>query len=220
MRVISVQSLIDFAVIFDHIEDMETKASLRKALLPFDYTRLDNLIKVISKAAVEIERIADFQKEKEDVVVAQLLDDLSVDPLERRRAVIIKSIQDRLNVKLINKSKAIYRGNDGIFYIISVYKRYVGNDGNFWYALQGKWVDLFKENPNSLLILAMSDLNDYVQIPWNIFATILGDLNLVQKDNGFYYQISICDNDGDFKLLMPRSGKFFSLRPYSIKSKS
>jgi hypothetical protein len=101
-----------------------------------------------------------------------------------------------------------------------VSKRYVGNEENFWYALQGRWVDLFKENPHSFLILAMTDSESYIQIPWNVLATVLGGLNLVEKGNKIYYQIALCDNDGDLQLRMPRNGSNFSLHPYTLKSQT
>ncbi len=237
VRIISVDALIELAGLIEVAVDQETEDALRTALLPVEYTRLDHIIELLSKLAIDVDRASqvDDSLDEEDLVTepsiqlgpteknsepvnAVLRTSKSSDwlTLEVLREMILTSVETSFKSRAQKISKSRYVIDNNIHLIISLSKRYLRSDQAYWYALQSKWKELLSSE-NSCLCLGMQDEKYYFRIPGPVALSFTEFMNRTQKAGSAYWHVVLNKQDQAILLNLPKAAKLLDLSEFKVE---
>ena len=201
IRIISMDALIKLVKIKETTDEQNTLSKIKSLLVPFEYTRVDNLIEVLFTAAKDVEgSVEEGLPEQDEEGSCKPSKGKKIKTTERAiiediRSKIINDFSRRANVSLINKSKALFWSPDKESRVAcTISKHYPSStSADYWYAYHPKW-DLFLANGKfQHLLLGCVDKNNYFSIPRDFINKNSQKMPKTCNDDGEprYWHISI-----------------------------
>jgi len=140
MRLLSVEALLRLVNLVEKTDSEHTEEKIRSLLVPFEYTRLDDLIDIVFTTATESSE--DVEQPMAEVLLREKgATSFSVTPkeiLEKVRDSIVNAFATKNDIKLIRKSKVLYWDDSHKFRIAcAISKRYADSGAVYWYAYGG-----------------------------------------------------------------------------------
>ena len=223
MRLISIDALKSLVRLKESAEEDETLSKIRNLLVPFEYTRVDNIIDAIFATAKDVEAGADAENDEPDV--AKVNGDSS--PVQRRtpahvlqalRGRMINAIASKLGVSLIAHKRALHRSADGKARVAcSMSKPY---DGGlyYWYAYHPAWDDFLAEADDAVFALGCVDRDVAYAIPYTVIHGALASLNTTVRDDGkkYWHVVLERDTQGSLGLVLPRKSTRLDMSGYAV----
>jgi hypothetical protein len=221
-RIISTEALVKLVELKVKSDEDETTEKIRSLLIPFEYTRLDNIIDVMFAAAKDVEAGAEEAEQIPDEVENETNDgEYKQDRtpkaiLDRVRRRALDALGKRENTTLIAHKRAQYwSGDKKVRVVCSVSKLY--NRGYYWYAFYPHQQKFLSEAEDSFVLLGCVDSQLAYAIPYEIISGILPYLNTTENDHRTYWHIHLQPSgNGDFYLPIPKKGEKFDLKPFKL----
>jgi len=218
-RVISVDALIKLLDLKIHSDEDETTKKIRNLLIPFEYTRLDNIIDVIFTAAKDaetsIEEVVSKEKEttngsteeiKQEHTPRQILDKVRDDALA--------ALGKHEKTNLIAHKRAQYWNSDQtVRAVCPVSKKY--EKGDFWYAFHPAQNEFLKGGQSGFLLLCCLNHPYTYAIPYNVLEKLLPDMYKTEGEDRYYWHVNVYPDEQGKYFLKPKHDRFY-LEPYQI----
>jgi len=230
MRLISIDALLKLVVLKENSGLPETGRQIRSILTPMEYTRLDNMIEVMFATATDVEAvIAEANASSDQDAIPESKEeeggsgweftDFAV--LDSKRSEIVDAVGNKIGVKLIKKSRALFWDAPHEKRIAcSISKRYP-KSVRYWYAYHPEWNEFLQEGKDSYFVLGCMDLDVAFAIPLNVMAANLDGLNTTTTSKKTYWHFHVveAENSG-YAVLLPHYGKQLPLDEFRIAVKS
>jgi hypothetical protein len=223
-RIISTEALVKLVELKVKSDEDETIEKIRSLLIPFEYTRLDNIIDVMFTAARDVEAGADEvdQIQEEESVVNERdgykQDHTPRDILEKVRKSAVDSLANREGVNLIAHKRVQFWSSDKkVRAVCPVSKKY--GQGYYWYGFNPRQKDFLAEADSGFLVMACVDLQFAFAVPYEVLEPIIPYLNVTENDEGithWHLQINPPEN-GEYQFVIPKKGEKLSLKKYEIQ---
>ena len=196
IRLISVEALSKLVAIKERTEDPTTK-KIHDLLVPFEYTKLDQIIDVVFDVA-EDATVTQEVRAPENLDETPITESVTTstsssesDPVEQMRQRIVASVSRRYR-PIVKKSGALYWSVDKqLRAAIGVSSHYESRSWPYWYAYHPQWDSFLKEAAIGLYILGCADLNVAFAIPFQDIHRLLGRLRKTQKGTRMYWHIDL-----------------------------
>ena len=223
-RIISTEALVKLVELKVKSDEDETVEKIRSLLIPFEYTRLDNIIDVMFTAARDVEAGADevdqIQEEESTVTESDgyKQEHTTRDILEKVRKNAVNSLALREGVNLIAHKRVQFWSSDKkVRAVCPVSKKY--GKGCYWYALHPRQKDFLAEGEKSFLLMACVDLGVSFAVPYSILEGLIPYLGTTDKDeevSHWHLQINPPEN-GEYQFVIPKKGEKLGLKKYEIQ---
>jgi hypothetical protein len=203
-RLISIEALIKLMFINEELGQTGLQDKVRRILLPFEYTKVDNIVDLVFETQQETElkavALADNDDDVEENVQTGNTGKWKFTPtaeLEAKREAIVNSFFKKLGKKANRLSRANFstEAND-LHVTCAVSKRYKRESQPYWYALHPRWLTFLEEAKESFFVLGCMDRNEAYAIPLDDLKKLLPDLNQTVKSEKSYWHVALT-NDND-----------------------
>lgn len=223
IRIIGVEALINLVRVKESADSPETIDKIRKLLIPMEYTRVDGLVDIVFSATKDLEDSLEMDVAPND--------DASIDQDENGRTspeiigsyrdAIIEKISNKLDTKLLRRSRAIFSSSDQsirVACVISKRYEYKGNSQKYWYAYHEKWNEYLREGRDSYLALGCIDKKDFFLLPKIAIDHCLPSMNTTtRKDGKVYWHIRLVENDDGEPALRLKPGVDMPISQFMVR---
>ncbi len=224
-RIISTEALVKLVELKVKSDEDETVEKIRSLLIPFEYTRLDNIIDVVFTAARDVEAGADeadqIQDEESSATESESYkqEHTPRDILERVRKSAVDAVAVKEGVSLIaHKRSQFWDGSKNVRVVCRISKRY--DTGYYWYGFNPRLRSFLSESDRGILVLACVGLDILFAIPFaDLEKNIIPYLNATENSDQlshWHLLISPAEN-GEYQLALPKKGEKLSLKKYEIQ---
>lgn len=222
-RIISTEALLKLVELKVKSDEDETTEKIRSLLIPFEYTRLDNIIDVMFTAAKDVEAgIEEVEQplsdekptEHEESVYKQ--DHTPKAILDKIRRDALDALGKREGVTLIAHKRAQYwSGDKKVRVVCPVSKLY--DTGYYWYAFHPHQKRFLSEAEHGFFMLGCVDRAIAYVLPYKFISDLLPYLNTTPMDEKTYWHIHLQPgSNGEYFLLVPKKGEKINLKPYEL----
>jgi hypothetical protein len=229
IRLISADALIKLVQLKEDSDGPETDRKIRSLLAPMEYTRLDGMIDIMFTTAKDVEAAVvqaggEVSEEDGDAAASgeakSSWEFTNIAVLDAKRSEIINAISDKLSVKLIKKSRALFwDAPHEVRIACSISKRYTKRSANpYWYAYHPQWDEFLQDGQNSYFVLGCMDLQFAFAIPLKIIRENLAALNTTTTERSTYWHIHLAEpQKNEYALLLPKLSKQLPLADFRVK---
>jgi hypothetical protein len=231
IRLISADALMKLVRLKENSEGTETASKIRSILTPMEFTRLDQMVDVMFTTAVDIESAGEevsTDLEDHDIPATENIGsdkskgtwqftDSSL--LQSHRQKIISSIETKIGIKLINKSRALYWDAAHKARVACTISKHYSRHRycSYWYAYHPQWDEFLREGAESYFVLGGMDIPGAFAVPWKIIHSALPSLNTTTTDRGTYWHIHVAEpKPNSYALLLPKKSEQLPLDEYRI----
>lgn len=223
-RIISTEALIKLVELKVKSDEDETTEKIRSLLIPFEYTRLDNIIDVMFTAAKDVEAgIEETDQISEESIpesrgkecIQEHTPKAILDGVRKRA---LDALGKREGVTFIaNKRAQYWSGDKKVRVVCPVSKLY--EKGNYWYAFHPRQQHFLADAERGYFMLGCVDSDIAYAIPNKKIVELLPYLNTTPKEDGkTYWHIHLHPaDDGSYHLLIPKKGEKMNMEPYEVK---
>lgn len=200
MRLISIDALLRLLKLKEEVEDPDILSRIHEILIPHEFTRLDPIIE-IAFAAVE-----DVKQEPEAIGedVTTHINGKKFTPAAFHNECI-KRIEDKLNVTLIRKSRALFETPDKTIKILCTVSRLHKNVNKYWFAFHPHQDIFLSGAETSYVSFGCGDASTLFMIPLAEFKPWLVNFNKTERIDRFYWHVQIKKTAKNF-VVTGRSG--------------
>jgi hypothetical protein len=221
-RLISVEALTKLMFINEEFGATGLQDKVRRILLPFEYTRVDNIVDLVFETQQETETKATAEADNAE----DGKDDISTEDaqkwiftpkaeLESKRLAIVEAFFKRHGKQASRRSRVNFSDQDDAFHVTcAVSKRYKRDYQPYWYAIHPPWIQFLEEGKESYFVLGCMDRNEAFAIPLTELKAVLPDLNQTIKPDKNYWHIPLTSDDGSIKLNLSKVGQLMDLTSY------
>jgi hypothetical protein len=205
-------------------DEDETTEKIRNLLVPFEYTRLDNIIDVMFAAAKDVGASTIEAEPPSETVSADCDEDSSYKQehtpksiLDSVRGEAIAALSVREGVSLIAHKRAqFWSGDKSVRAVCPVSKRY--RTGYYWYAFHPHQRSFIAEAQKGFLLLGCLDSDVTYALPSKVIEELVPYLNTTENDDRVYWHIHLQPSDDlGYQLLVPKKGQKVSMKQFEIK---
>jgi hypothetical protein len=200
IRLISVDALLSLARLKQAADDPETVRKIRALLIPFDYTRLDEIIDVMFSTAKDVSgsdevvsEDAPAADEESGATLAPLVDR---DAESAKRDELIRGLSAKYGRALIKKSRATYWTSTHDFRVVcSISKAYTRKSiYRYWYAFHPKWKEFLSGCADSYIAWGCLDRDHAFLLPYAELEPLLSRMATTTCPTGaIYWHIKIVE---------------------------
>jgi hypothetical protein len=220
-RIISTEALVKLVELKIKSEEDKTTEKIRNLLVPFEYTRLDNIIDVMFAAAKDVEASAgDEDQQPEELKPVSGTEyrqqHTPREVLDYVRDSALEALGKRDHVALIAHKRVQYWSADKkVRVVCPVSKQY--DTGGYWYAFHPHQQSFLVEADRSYLVLGCVGSKVAYALPYHVMAGLLPYLNKTEKTDRSYWHIHLERSEtGDYCLLLPKKGDKLRLKEYEF----
>ncbi len=223
-RVISMEALLQLLELNIKSDEEETTAKIRSLLVPFEYTRLDNIIDIMFTTAKDVESTIDTVEDfKETISTADKnisynkQEHTSKEILDKVRKISLDGLALRENTTFIAYKRAQFWNIDKkIRAVCIVSKRY--SKGNYWFIYHPHQDRFLADGEKSFYLLGCADSSITYALPYKVINELLPYLNTTEKEDArTYWHIHIrAAENGSYEMLVPKRSSVLNLKPYEI----
>lgn len=210
MRMISAESLLKIVSLKESSEDEETLNKIRSLLIPFEYTRLDNIIDIVFTTVTDASASENVSVNVEDSDQDLSLkekhskqDRTDINVIKSIRSRIIEKLGKTMSVSLIAKSRALFWTSDKTIRVACTISKPYTRGSDYWYALHKKWLDFLKEGTEGLYVLGFVDERKFVAIPITVMEQNVDKYYKTTQNNNLYWHILVDKTAGGYSLNIP-----------------
>ncbi|MEZ5831191.1 MAG: hypothetical protein R3D05_08415 [Dongiaceae bacterium] len=222
-RIISTDALVKLVELKVNSDEDETTEKIRNLLVPFEYTRLDNIIDVMFATARdasastienELPSAGANAEDEEDVSYKQEHTPKAI--LDEVRKNSIAALAQREGVSLIAHKRAqFWSGDKTVRAVCPVSKRY--QSGGYWYAFHPHQRAFISEAVNGYLLLGCLDNDFTYALPSKVIEEVIPHLNTTENENRKYWHIHLQRTDSGYQLLVPKKGQKLNMKKFEIR---
>ncbi len=221
-RIVSAESLIKLVNIKEKTGEENALASIRSLLMPFEYTRIDEIIDIIftltqgARPFPSLNPSDDFPDipKPNGKTVRNRTPSQAINELRHR---IIKALSNSLAINFVAHKQALFWTLDQrtrVSCVIS--KRYEGGY-NYWYSYQSLQDKFLVEGEIGYYVLGCIDKQVAYAIPYPFITSQLPNLNTTIRDSAMYWHIKLEDSkERGMLLILQGQGKRLSLDEFKI----
>jgi hypothetical protein len=221
-RIISTDALVKLVELKVKSDEDETTEKIRSLLVPFEYTRLDNIIEVMFAAAKDVETAANEEEltptigMAEDSRAGHKQDHTPKSDLDGIRDLSLAALGRRERIAFIAHKRAQYWDSEKkIRAVCPVSKLYPR--GYYWYGFHPHQQKFLSEAERGFLLLGCMDSEFTYALPFQIISEALPYLNTTVKSDRMYWHIHLHpSDDGGYQLLIPKKNHKLDLEPYTL----
>jgi hypothetical protein len=226
MRLISVEALVKLAVLKESTDEEDTLEKIRNILVPFEYTRLDNIIDVMFSAAKDAEaQVAEREEGPAEEAAEAESDGLreqtwtDTASLQEKRKAIISALGRREGRPLIAKSRTQYWSSDqSLRACCTISKRYDRGIYRYWYAYHPRWDSFLGEGQIAYFVLGGMDIPIAFAVPLEVMREHRDELNTTTRPTGeTYWHIHVAEQPPEhYVLVLHKSGAYLPIDEYAF----
>jgi hypothetical protein len=213
IRLISVDALLSLARLKQEADDPETVRKIRALLIPFDYTRLDEIIDVMFSTAKDVSRSDEVAEEDASAADkeagATLAPSVDREAVSAKRDELIRGLSAKYQKSLIKKSRATYWTSAHDFRVVcSISKAYAQKSiYRYWYAFHPQWNEFLAGCADSYIAWGCLDRDTAFVLPYSELEPLLCKMATTVRPNGaMYWHIKIVEKSpGSFFLRLTDS---------------
>ncbi len=225
VRIISVDALAKLVFVNDQFKSMQMLEKIRRILLPFEYTRVDNIVELVFEAQQEAEVKQSVDENDEDELeTSQSSSTRSLDATPReiiaaKKKEIAEAFFRSRGTTFSQKTKMWFSSSDGSCNIVcAISKRYMRDYQPYWYAFHPDWLGNIQNGSEGYFILGCADSNIAYVLPRKFMEDNLENLNMTEKEGGrSYWHIALNSDEGVIKLNLSKIGRKVDLAPYRFE---
>jgi hypothetical protein len=221
IRVISVDALTKLLKLKINSDEEETTTKIRSILIPFEYTRLDNIVDVIFTAAKDVETGSEGASEGKEIAsppggeVRQERTPREI--LDKVTNEALAALGKKENVHLIAYKRLLYWNSDRNVRAVCPFSKQYPN-GEFWYGFRPRHKEFLKDCERGYLILCCLNHPYAYAIPYREIEQLLPSLYMTEE--GHYWHINIFPDERGEYYLKPKQGNNFYLKPFRLETKT
>jgi len=228
IRLISVDALLRLVDLKEKTDEDETLTKIQSLLVPFEYTRLDNIIDVVFTAAQDVEAAVEIESHDVESKASSSSGDVAGGHTQQRtpqaimtdiKQRIVKVISEREGVSLIAHKRSLFWSPDHkVRAITSVSKFYDVGAGYYWYAFHPSWKAFLEAGENGYHVLGCVDKDYAFALPRDVLLGVLDNLNATEKDGEpHHWHIHVVlDEKGEPSLVVHKTGERLPLGKYKV----
>lgn len=229
IRLISADALLRLVDLKEKTDEDETLSKIQSLLVPFEYTRLDNIIDVVFATAKDVESAVESEaQDVEDAVSpSQSSSSAGYVPQHTPQAImtdirkkIVKSISAREKVSFLAHKRSLYWSPDHkTRAIVSVSKLYDVRNGYYWYGFHPQWKAFLEAGDVGFHVLGCVGQDYAFALPKGMILGVLDKLNVSEKDGELHHwHIHIeHDDSGEPSLVLHKTGERIPLSDYKVQ---
>ena len=227
VRIISVDALAKLVFVNDQFQSMQMLEKIRRILLPFEYTRVDNIVELVFEAQqeAEVKQSVEEDEENEEEVNGKLsssarsLDATPREIIGAKKQEIAEAFFRSRGKSFSQKTKTWFSSTDGSCSIVcAISKRYLRDYQPYWYAFHPDWLENIRKGNDGYFILGCADNTIAYALPRQFMEENLQNLNMTEKEGGkSYWHIALNNDESVIKLNLSKIGKKVDLTPYRIE---
>ncbi len=222
IRLISIDALLKLARLKQETEDPETSEKIRTLLVPFDNTRLDEIIDVMFSTAADVSTPSadvagdiDEAANQEETLISHAIDPTAISVT---LDAVIDAVSKKLQTGFVKKTRATYWDSSHALRVIcSISKPYNKGIYRYWYAYHPAWDDFLEDGETSYVVWGCLDLRKAFVIPRSEFKVHLSNMITTTRPDGkMYWHVKILEKEPDTYYLQIPQGKDLALKPYEL----
>ncbi len=214
IRIISIDALLRLVSIKEEVEDPQIIQRIHSILIPREFTRLDEIADILFSAAEDIKQ---DQVATEGVSVDKKSKEPKFTPVAFHDACISR-IQAALRGKLIKRSRAQYSSPDKSMIVnCAVSKEYdPETNPSYWFAFHPHQKESLKSTPKPYVAFGCGTSKRVLLIPFADFEPWLEGMGTTQKDDQYYWHVTIRRKGDKYFLHRKKGQKIIDLTPYAL----
>jgi len=225
IRLISIDALFRLVDLKESAEEDETINKIQGILVPFEYTRLDNIIDIVFTAARDVEAVV--ESEVEDVTTAPEGIETATTQEHTPQAVmisirnrIVESISSREGINLITQTRSKFWTPDhDVRVIATISKFYDEGRGGYWYGCRPQQREFLENGDTGFYVLGCVGRDHAFALPKEFILDVLDQMNTTTNDDGeiLHWHIHLeLDEQGDPQLIVHRTSERVPVNPYKL----
>ncbi|OEJ65970.1 hypothetical protein [Magnetovibrio blakemorei] len=228
IRLISADALLRLVDLKEKTDEDETLSKIQSLLVPFEYTRLDNIIDVVFATAKDVEAAVDNELQDVEDVTSTNCSTAKVSYVHQHtpqaimtdiRNKIVKSISEREGVNFLAHKRSLFWSPDHkTRAIISLSKLYDGGNGYYWYGFHPQWKAFLESGDVGFHVLGCVGKNYALALPRELIIGVLDRLNTSEKDGALrHWHIHIeHDDNGEPSIVVHKTGERLPVSEFKL----
>jgi hypothetical protein len=225
MRLISVDALIKLMFTKEEVDDKPLIERIRRILIPFEYTRVDNIVDLVFETQQETDQKAQtaVDLESEDATESTnekqgVYEFTPRDKLDEKRLEIVRAFFKSKNAIPVQRTRTNFSDSmNQIGITCAVSKRYKRDYQPYWYALHPKWSEFMQSVSEGFFVLGCMDRSEAYALPIAFIKQNLEAMNTTEKGGKKYWHVALTMDKGSLALNLSSIGKKIDLALYSFK---
>ena len=174
MRLISVSALIRLVQVKEKPDDAATVRQIRELLKPFEYTKIDQIIRVIFSTTQSVETQKEIEPSIEETIEGrdvgrQIRTDLEL--LNGKRQEAVEAFAKLKGKNLVKRSVTLFSDPEKRFRVCcAVSKRYEKDYQPYWYAYHPAWDSFLDGGEEAYFVLACMDRSEAYALPFSCLS--------------------------------------------------
>jgi hypothetical protein len=215
IRLLSTDSLVKLLGTKEALNDTKTIQQINELLKPQEYTRIDKLIELIFLTSKDMQ-LSDADDEE---IIGD--DENAATPKTRRKSPEEKTvpvnfhdkclsfIEKKLKVDFVKQGRISYTDKNtstGIICMISKLHKQ-GQHDKYWFAFHPYQREFLQTVKNGYAAFGCGSPDDIFLIPFDLFASLIPNLWITEKDGRMYWHVVIHERNGKYFLAQPLKGR-------------
>jgi hypothetical protein len=219
IRIISVDALLRLMSTKEEVEDPQIIQRIHSILVPREFTRLDEIADILFSAAEDIKQ--ETVTPDEEKIVGKKSKEPKFTPVAFHDACIAR-IQSVLKETLIKRSRSLYSSPDkSVVVNCAVSKEHDPDmNPNYWFAFHPHQKEALQNTSKSYVAFGCGTSRRLLLIPFSDFESWLDGTWITQKDDRFYWHVSIYRKDDKYTLHRKKGEKNIDLTSYLLRKDS
>lgn len=213
VRLISVDSLLRLVALKEAVEDPVIARRIHDILIPREFTRLDEIVDILFSTAEDIKQEEEMPEEVEEGEAAERKPKFT--PVAFHDACVAR-IQKLFTRTLLKRSRATFSSADGTLALICAVSKEHNNRGqlSYWFAFHPHQKEFLESAQDAYVAFGCGSEDHILLIPFADFAPWLEGMNVTQREDRFYWHVSIFREDEKFILHRKREEPRIDLTSY------
>jgi hypothetical protein len=216
VRLISVDALLRLMALKEAVEDPIIVRRIHDILVPREFTRLDEIVDVLFSTAEDIKQEDEVPAEVEDEdTVAEQKPKFT--PVAFHDACVAR-IEKHLAKTLLKRSRATFSSADEFLALIcAVSKEHSGRgQTSYWFAFHPHQKEFLESAQEAYVAFGCGSQERILLVPFADFASWLDGMNVTQREERFYWHVSIFQENDKFVLHRKRGQPRIDLTPHFL----
>jgi hypothetical protein len=214
IRLISVDGLLRLMALKESVEDPIIVRRIHDILIPREFTRLDEIVDILFSTAEDI---------KQEEVTEEIEEDTSIErkpkftPVAFHDACVAR-IETHLAKPLLKRSRATFSSADGSLALICAVSKEHSSRGqlSYWFAFHPHQREFLDSARDAYVAFGCGSKDRVLLVPFSDFAPWLEGMNVTQRDERFYWHVSIFQEDDAFVLHRKRGESRIDMTHYLL----
>jgi hypothetical protein len=217
VRLISIDGLQRLMALKEAVEDPVIARRIHDILIPREFTRLDEIVDILFSTAEDIKQEEEVPEEVEEGEAAERRPKFT--PVAFHDACVAR-IQKLFARTLLKRSRATFSSADGTLALICAVSKEHSSRGrpSYWFAFHPHQKEFLESAQDAYVALGCGSEDYILLVPFADFAGWLEGMNVTQREERFYWHVSIFREDERFVLRRKREQPRVDLTTYFLSA--